>query len=309
MKTIMKKLLPLLVLIVLIISLTACTPNTEQTTEPPSDTSQGNAAITTEEPWEDPDSETLTVHFIDVGQGDSILIQSETAAMLIDGGTYQAGNKIVRYLKAEGINKLDYLVATHPHADHIGGLNEVVQSFDIGKVVMPEVTHTTRTYEDFLVALQKKGLKITLARAGMEWELSPEVTCQVLSPGSDNYYELNDYSVVIKVAKGNTAFLFTGDAGNPAEQQMLSQKLNLKSDVLKVGHHGSRHSTSHRFLEAVAPQYAVISLGANNEYGHPHEETLRRLKGIQILRTDLNGTIVFTSDGNHVSVKKEKNHD
>jgi len=251
-------------------------------------------------------SDSLSVHFIDVGQADSILVKTDTSAMLIDGGNAEDGNKVVNYLRKQGVNKIDYLVGTHPHEDHIGGLEDVLTSFPVSKVIMPEVTHNTATYESLLKALIRKEQKVTKAKAGLKFQLGSGVYCQVLSPINDSYDEINNYSAVIKLTYGDTSFLFTGDAEGPVEHQLLSKGVDLKANVLKVAHHGSRHSTSYAFLQAVSPDYAVITVGADNKYGFPHEETLRKLKGTTIYRTDLHGTVVFTSDGTSIAVKKEK---
>ena len=318
-KSQLTKILPLLLILFLFAScLPDDTKNTDKTEEAQKDTQVVSESTEATEATEEtnstktPDlpaqtSGTISVHFIDVGQADSILIKTGTASMLIDGGNVGDGSKVVSYLGAHGIKKVDYLIGTHPHEDHIGGLDDVVKSFEIGKVLMPNVTSNTRTYEYFLNALKQKGLKVTTAKAGQKWNLDNQTKCEILSPISDEYYELNDYSAVIKLTFGNNTFLFTGDAGNPVEQQILSKGSDLKADVLKVAHHGSRHSTSYGFLKAVSPKYAVISLGKDNDYGFPHEETLRRLEGITTFRTDTHGTVVFTSDGNTISVKKEKN--
>lgn len=245
----------------------------------------------------------LEAHFLDVGQGDSIFIHfPDGQTMLIDAGASSAGGRVVSYLQQRGVGKIDFLVATHPHADHIGGMVEVVEAFNIGKVYMPKVDHTSKTYENLLLAIQEKGLKITAARAGLNivWEEGIEgVKASFVAPCSSHYDNLNNYSAVVRVQYGKTFLLLTGDAETEAEQEMLAGGSDLEADLLKVGHHGSSTSTTGLFLDAVTPVYAVISCGEGNPYGHPHQETLDKLDqtGVETFRTDLHGTVVFVSDG------------
>ncbi len=251
----------------------------------------------------------LKVHFIDVGQGDSMLIQTPNGkAILVDAGENSEGEKIVEYLKAQGIRKLDVLVGTHPHEDHIGGMDLVVDSFDIGRIYMPKKSTTTKTFKDLLNAIKYKNLKVDTAMAGVGIDVDESVQISMIAPNSNDYEDLNNYSVVIKLTYNNTSFLLTGDAQNISEKEMLSKGYNLKSDVLKVGHHGSHSSTTQKFLKAVSPEYAVISLAKENDYRHPHKETLKKLSDekIQVFRTDESGTIIALSDGKTIKFEKSK---
>lgn len=246
----------------------------------------------------------LQVHFIDVGQADSILLRSPQGdAILIDAGNNTDGDFLVNYLKKQGITKLAAVIATHPHADHIGGMDQIILNFPIEKFYMPKVSPTpsTRTYEDVVQALVTKRLKITQVRPGMKLDI-PGISGVFLGPIETEYDNYNDYSAILKVTYGSTSFLFTGDAESGAEKDLLS-KGNLQATVLKVGHHGSSTSTTNEFLKTVSPKYAVIPVGKDNTYGHPHAEVLSRLTsaGIKIYRTDQSGTIVATSDGKTVS--------
>lgn len=256
-----------------------------------------------------PENNTLKVHFLDVGQADCILIQAPTGEnMLIDAGNNDDADMIVTYLNAKGVKKIDVLVGTHPHEDHIGSLDTVIDTYDIGKVYMPRVTHTTKTFEDVLIAIKNKGLKIAAAKAGEIIDFSPNTRVEILAPNSPEYDDLNNYSAVIKLTYGNTSFLFTGDAEDISENEMLASGYDLKADVLKLGHHGSSTSSTEAFLAAVKPSYGVISVGKGNDYGHPHEEVLTRLEqaGIEIYRTDESGTVLFATDGDHIVIKTEK---
>ncbi|MCX5780275.1 MAG: MBL fold metallo-hydrolase [Firmicutes bacterium] len=246
----------------------------------------------------------LKVHFIDVGQGDAILVQTPAGQnLLVDAGENDYGDVVVKYLISQGVKDLDIVVGTHTHSDHIGGLDKVIRSFPVQAVYMPKVTQNTQSFQDVLAAVKNRGLKVTTAQAGVMIPLAG-LDCRVLAPVAASYEELNDYSAVIRLAYGSQSFLLTGDASSVSEDQLLNSGVNLQSTVLKVGHHGSYSSSGSSFLAAVAPQFAVISLAAGNDYGYPHKVTLDRLAeaGIKIYRTDQNGTIVFSTDGNSMQV-------
>ncbi|GBF35240.1 ComE-like protein [Desulfocucumis palustris] len=246
----------------------------------------------------------LKVHFIDVGQADCILAQLPGGEnMLVDAGNNDDGEKVVSYLREAGVNKIDFLVGTHPHEDHIGGLDTVINNFEIGKVYLPRVNHNTKTYRDLLAAIKARGLKVTTAAAGVEMFSSAGVDAAMLAPVNTGYEELNDYSAVIKLTYKNVSFLLAGDAEETSEKEMLKAGFDVRADVLKVGHHGSRTSTSPAFLRAVAPRYAVISAGKDNDYGHPHQETLQRLEkaNVKVFRTDRDGTLIFSTNGDKIA--------
>lgn len=251
----------------------------------------------------------LTVHYIDVGQGDSILVQLPSGqTILIDGGTASAGYTVVSYLNSLGIPRIDHLIATHPHEDHIGGLITVLKEIPVDKVYMPRATHTTRTFENLLLLIQEKGLRITAAKAGVALDIGQGASATFVSPAGESYDNLNNLSAVLRISYGDTSFLFTGDAEALSEREMMASNLSIRADVLKVGHHGSNTSTSEAFLGAVMPTLAVISVGGGNTYGHPHLEVLARLAkhGVQVYRTDINGTVVVVSDGKVLRVRIER---
>ncbi|MCM8711688.1 MBL fold metallo-hydrolase [Clostridium sp. SYSU_GA19001] len=242
----------------------------------------------------------LLVHYIDVGQADSILIQVNNKNMLIDAGNKSDSDKVISYLKQQGVEKLDYVVATHPHEDHIGGMSDIIKKFSIIDFYAPKKTNTTKSFENMISALKDKKIKI--ATAGVKFNLGDNTICEMLAPNSKNYEEINNYSAVIKLTYGNTKFLFMGDAEKLSEDEILTNNFDISADVLKVGHHGSSSSSSSGFLDKVSPKTVVISAGKGNDYGHPHKEILSEFKkrNYTIYRTDIDGTIVLLSDGKKI---------
>jgi len=244
----------------------------------------------------------LKVHYIDVGQADSILIQQGSSSMLIDAGNNEDANTVKNYISEQGITKLNYIVGTHPHEDHIGGLDYVINSFKVGKIYMPKATSNTKTFQDVVSAIKAKGMKATVPKVLETFKVG-NATATILAPNSSGYEDLNNTSIVIRLTFGNNSFMFDGDAEDISENEMLAKGLDVSAYVLKVGHHGSNSSTTEAFLDKVNPKYAVISVGKDNSYGHPHKSTMEKLKakGIKVYRTDENGTIVATSDGENIT--------
>lgn len=249
------------------------------------------------------DSQTLEVHFIDVGQGDAILIKSEEHAMLIDAGDNSKGTAVQYYLNNQNVTELDYVIGTHPDADHIGGLDVILTKFDCGTVFLPETTSDTATYRDVLDALSYRGYSASVPTAGDSYALGG-ANFTFLTPTGEAYGDnTNNDSIGILLTNGNHRFLFLGDAEAEAEQDILSRFPDLKADVYKVSHHGSRSSSTEAFLQAIRPSYAVISCGADNKYGHPHAQTLNTLRamGVKVFRTDEQGSIIAYSDGTELT--------
>jgi len=253
----------------------------------------------------------VEVHFLDVGQAQSVFIRGPKKTALIDAGENNQGGDVLQYLEKQGVTKLDYVIGTHPHSDHIGGLDTVIAGMEVGAVILPEIpgeiVPATVTYTDLLEAIDAKGLRITQAVPGKTYSLGGGATLAVLAPLAE-YADLNNMSVCSRLDYGETSFLFTGDAEKEAEATMLERDARLAANVLDAGHHGSGTSTSQAFLDAVSPSVAVISCGLDNSYGHPHREVMERLQamGVTVYRTDLNGAVVVTSDGDSLSVQTEK---
>lgn len=254
----------------------------------------------------------LRINYLDVGQGDCTLIQTPAEKnILIDAGTPDSYNKIKTYLDERGITRLDVVVATHPHSDHIGSLPKIIDHYAVGAVYAPKVEAETKLYQRFLESVAKKGLKIDVAKAGVTIDLGDGIQVKMYSPVEDKVYkELNDYSPVMKLTYGETAFVFTGDAEKAAEADALSfGGRELQADVLKVGHHGSYSSTNPDFFRTVNPDYAVISLGRDNTYGYPHHETLETLSHTTTYRTDTDGDVKAISDGQGIGFKTQQGSD
>ena len=254
----------------------------------------------------------LLVHYIDVGQADCELIQTPEQNILIDAGDTGGGDVVCDYLRAQDVERIDLLIATHPHADHIGGMADVVERFEIGKVLFSEppasLVPTSKTYENLLDAIERKGLSITKARPRTVYDLGGGAQLTILGPLEQYAEDLNESSVVCRLDFGEHSFLFTGDASKESEDDLIdTYGSRLKADVLKLGHHGSSTATQPEFLELVDPDFAVCEVGADNSYGHPNSEVLQLLEqtGVTLYRTDENGSIVFASDGTELSVVTE----
>ena len=251
-------------------------------------------------------SEDLEVHYIDVGQGDSILIKAEDINILIDAGSNSYSDFLIDYLLSENVSQVDYIFVTHPHEDHIGSMDEIIDHFQVGKVIMPNVIHTSYAFESLMDSIERNNLTITPASAGESFDING-AQLQILGPIGEDYSNLNDYSIVLKLQNGKNSFLFTGDAEKLSENEILDRYYSLlDSDVLKIGHHGSSSSTSEDFLRAINPDYGVISVGPANRYGHPDREILDRLESndVDYYRTDTDGTIIFSSNGEDISLVK-----
>lgn len=292
----------------------ATQPPTEIPTEFPTETLTAIAtAPPTEAPTEAPvltipKNSTFSIHFIDVGQADAALVECDGHYILIDGGNKADSSKIYSVLKKAAVPKLDIIVGTHAHEDHIGGIPGAFNYTTADLTLCPVTSYDSEAFEDFKKYAEKNGGGITVPKPGDTYPLgSATVEILGLNGGSD----INDTSIILRIVYGETSFLFAGDAEREAEQMVLATGADLSATVLKVGHHGSDSSTTYPFLRSVMPQYAVISVGVDNSYGHPTEDTLSRLRdaGVQVLRTDMQGSIYCTSDGEKVTFTTERNAD
>lgn len=245
----------------------------------------------------------LNVYFIDVGQADSILVTDGINNMLVDAGNNEDGPKLVNYIKSLGINSFKYVVGTHPHEDHIGGMDDIINNFGVDNYYMPDKLSTSKTFEDVLDALLNKNMKYTVPKISDELNFGDTIIKVIYIDSESN--DANDSSIVLKIVHGNNSFLLTGDASKSVEKKVLNS--DISSDVLKLGHHGSEYSTSEVFIDKVNPKYAVIEVGKNNIYNHPKDIILQRLdkRNIKVYRTDIDGTIIFTTDGNNININKE----
>ena len=316
----MTKLYSLILSLCLMFNITGCTPATD--IEP---STQGEivSSVTENEtqepnkPREDLEVEVapgvtsnyglMRVHFIDVGQADSAFIElGNGQTMLIDAGRSGNASTIVNYIKGLQYETIDYVVASHPHDDHIGGMATVLDIFNIGKMYMPKQAHTITAFTNMLNVIENKNIELYTAKAGTSILSSGIIDIDVLAPFADSDSNLNNISAVVRITYGKTVMLFTGDAEHVIENQLLNSGID--ADVLKVGHHGAGSASSSSFIKAVSPEVAVISVGEGNSYGHPHADTLSILNkvGAKIYRTDEQGTIVVTADQNKkITVNKK----
>ena len=300
------------ILLILCMCLTACTATNQATStseKSQSDTTSGEAVQSGQEEKAAKALDTskpegmLEVHYIDVGQGDATLIKCGSHAMLIDGGNNNKGTTVQLYLKKQGVESLDYVIGTHPDADHIGGLDVIVYKYNCDTVIMPDYEKDTKTYQELVDVIHDKNMKITYPVVGEQYALG-EAKFTIIAPNSNSYGgNANDYSVAILLEYGKNRFLFTGDAEEASEAEMLTNGIDISADVYKVAHHGRRSASTQEFLKAVHPKYAVISCGEGNSYGHPHAEVLNRLRsmGVEVFRTDEQGSIIASSDGENIN--------
>jgi len=271
------------------------------------DTEDTNTPAPTPTPQVVTSGNDLIIHYIDVGQADSALITLNDKAMLIDAGDSEDDKLVVNYLKTQGITKLDYVVATHPHEDHIGGMDSVIRNFKIDTFLMPNVVHDSPQFDDMITALEDKSLQFTSPKVGDTYILG-EAKFTILSCKTEDVEDLNASTIVLRLEYGTQSYIFCGDAIKENEYSMMDSGLTLKSTILKVAHHGSTTSSLEKFILAVDPDIAIISCGEGNSYGHPHEKIVKRLDrlGIKMYRTDLNGTIIVASDGVTSTVTTQK---
>lgn len=314
------KLITLILILSMVFSFTACTDNDavteydaiqEQNIDCDSSSPSKNNAKTEEPTLSTIDDDSkFEVHFIDVGQADATLILSDDETMLIDGGDPGDSSLIAAYLKKHSISHLDYVICSHAHDDHVGGLPDALSVVSAGAVYAPKTESNIKAYQSFKNKVAAHNLTIQNPTSGDSFQFGSS-TVLFLGPVHENVSDLNDTSIIIKITYGKTSFLFTGDAERDEEQSVLSQGYDLSATVLKVGHHGSEDSTTYPFLREIMPEYGIISVGKDNSYGHPTEEALSRLRdaNVKVYRTDMQGDIIVTSNGETVTVKTVTNQD
>lgn len=293
----MKKLLCFVMTLIMIFSLTAVSSHTV-------------LALEDEDIELTEDKSSFTIHFIDVGQADAALVLCDDSAMLIDGGNAADSDLIYSYLKKHDVDHLDYIVCTHAHEDHVGGLAGALNYASVDTALCPVTSYDSKAFKSFVKYLKKQDVEITVPEAGNTYSLGSS-EFEILGPINDDGDGENNSSIVIRIVYKNTSFLFTGDAELEEEEDIIDEQYTLESTLLKVAHHGSETSTSYGFLNEVLPEYAVISVGKNNSYGHPSEDVLSRLRDADatVYRTDMQGDIICTSDGESLSFTVEKNAD
>lgn len=298
-KKLNKKLIYLIVVLVLAI-VSAVATNYDEIMSDESETQQTSAQT----------DANFAVHFVDVGQGDCTLVESNGEYLLIDAGENGHETEVLNYLRLMNIEKLDYIIVTHQHSDHIGGMPEVLAEFECDNLIMPrltkEQTPTNSTYKAFLKAVQSSEAKVISAKPGLSYALGG-ATFEILGPVTDDAEDINSMSAVTKITYGESSFLITGDAETEEELEIIDNGADLDCDVLRAGHHGSSTSSCKDFLNAVTPEICVISCGADNDYGHPHDKAVNRIKKHteEIYRTDICGSIVMTSDGEKIDISYE----
>lgn len=252
------------------------------------------------------ENSTMKVHYIDVGQGDAIFIElPNKQTMLIDAGELPAGIIVEKYIKDLGYDTLDYVIGTHPHTDHIGGLEHMIKVFKTNTIYMPKAISTSKTYESLLTTILEQNKKVITAKAGVSILDIPNLKIEIIAPNQDNYTDLNNFSAVIKITYNMKVFLFMGDAEIPSEKELLN---DIQADVIKVGHHGSDTSSSQAFVNKVSPEYAIIMVGKNNQYKHPNKKIVDRWisSGATVYQTDKSGNIIITTNGTNLEIHTSK---
>ncbi|HCD69732.1 MAG TPA: MBL fold metallo-hydrolase [Ruminococcaceae bacterium] len=264
-------------------------------------------------PYVKPLDDEAAVYFIDVGQGDCELIRTKNCNILIDCGEEENADEVIGFIRYSGVERLDYVIATHPHSDHIGGMYRILESFDVGTVIIPKIPRdiapNTLFYSKMLNTIKNRGINREYSAAGKIYTLGENASLEIIAPLYDEYEELNNFSVVARLTHGANTFLFTGDAESLAELDILDNGIDVSADVLKVAHHGSAGANSRAYLEKVRPKIAVIGVGSDNSYGHPHKEVLKRLAQVgcdEIYTTAADGNVVIISDGASLRVRTEE---